>query len=415
MNKKTVADVDIRDKRVIMRVDFNVPIDDGQITDDTRIRAALPTIEYIRKQNAKLILMSHLGRPSGTGYEEEYSLKPVARRLSELLGMDVIMAPDCVGDEVAKLAKQLSPGGVILLENTRFYAEEVGKVEAEGLSAEAMSQAKSQLKAKQKVMAQRLGALGDVFVNDAFGAAHRAHASTSVIAQYVSVAVAGFLMEKELTFLGKAVEDPQRPFVAIIGGAKISGKLELLRNLIGKVDTVIIGGGMAYTFQKALGKKVARSIVENDLIDTAKETMNIAKAAGKKLLLPVDNVIADQFSEKANTQIVAGDFPDGWEGVDIGPQTIQLFSDEIRRAKTILWNGPMGCFEMEPFSKGTNAIGQAVAMANAVSIIGGGDSVSAVKKAGLYDKMTHVSTGGGASLEFLEGRLLPGVAALNDR
>ena len=399
MNKKTINDIDLYDKRVIMRVDFNVPIDEeGTITDDTRIQAALPSIQHILKYTTKLVLMSHLGRPEGTGYEERFSLKPVAKQLSQLLGVNVLMAPDCIGDTVTSMVDAMKTGDVILLENTRFHAEETSKVSAD-----------------QQKMAAQLARFGDVYVNDAFGTAHRAHASTSTITQFVDICVAGLLMDKELKSLGNAIESPERPFVAIIGGAKISGKLDLLSNLIKKVDTLLIGGGMTYTFKKAKGMKIGKSIVEDNLIDTAAETLAAAERLGKKVIIPVDNVIADNFSADANTVIAEGDFPDEWEGVDIGPKTIEMFTKEINTAKTILWNGPMGCFEMKPFSKGTNAVCQAIADSDSVSIIGGGDSVSAVQKAGLADRMSHVSTGGGASLEFLEGKELPGVTALNNK
>ena len=400
MNKKTVRDVDLNGKRVIMRVDFNVPLDGTTITDDTRVRAALPTIQYVLDQGASLILMSHLGRPSETGYEEKFSLKPVAAHLSSLLGKPVAMASDCRGPEVAEQAAALQAGELLLLENTRFHAAEQGKKAS---------------KDEQAAMAKELAALGDVFVMDAFGAAHRAHASTSVIADYAGASVAGLLLEKELEYLGGAVENPARPFVAIIGGAKISGKLEVTLSLIKKVDTIIIGGGMAFTFKKAQGYTIGNSIHEDDLIDTAKKIMTDAEAAGVKLLLPIDNVIADDFSADANTKVVEGDIPDGWEGLDAGPKSVALFADAIKDAKTVIWNGPLGKFEWPAFAKATMAICQAVADADAVSIIGGGDSVSAVNSSGLADKMSHISTGGGASLEFLEGKVLPGVACLNDK
>ena len=415
MKKKTVKDTSLTHKRVIMRVDFNVPIENGNIMDDTRIRAVIPTINYILNANARsLVLMSHLGRPKGNGFEERFSLKPVAKHLGQILNRNVCMAPDCIGDTVNDLCDSLKPGDILMLENTRFHLEETGKVKTDGLSATQIEVAKAEMEVRQQEMAKKLAALGDIYVNDAFGAAHRAHASTSIIAQFVDTAVAGFLMEKELKFLGDAVESPQHPVVAIIGGAKISGKLELIRNLTRKVDTILIGGGMAYTFKKAKGEKIGNSIVEDHLMTTALETLEEADKLGKKILLPVDNILADKFDADAHTQVASGDFPDGWEGVDIGPDTIELFSNEIKQAKTIIWNGPMGCFEMPPFAKGTNAICQTVADSDAVSIIGGGDSVSAVVRCGLQDKMTHVSTGGGASLEFLEGNELPGVAALND-
>ena len=414
VRKKSIKDVEIANKKVLMRVDFNVPIEKGLIMDDTRIRSALPTINYVLDANASLILMSHLGRPSGSGFEEKYSLKPVADRLRKLLGKDVQMASDSRGKIVSELANKLQPGDILMLENTRFYAEEQGKITTDILLEPTEEKAKSAMKSKQIEMAKELASLGDVFVNDAFGTAHRAHASTSLISEFVETAVTGLLMEKELKFLGETIESAESPFIAIIGGTKISGKLELLQNLMKKVDVILIGGGMAYTFKKAIGEKIGKSIVENNLLSTALETMKKAESLGKKLLLPIDNVIADEFSADANTKIVQGDFPEQWEGMDIGPKTIKLFSEQIRQAKTILWNGPMGCFEMQPFAKGTMAICEAVADSSAISVIGGGDSVSAVNQAGLYDKMSHVSTGGGASLEFLEGKKLPGVEALQN-
>ncbi len=417
MNKKSIKDIDLANKQIIMRVDFNVPIDEnGKIMDDTRIVAALPTIDYIlqHNNNKSLILMSHLGRPGGSGFEEKYSLKPVADHLGSLLNRAVIMAPDCFGPEVVSLVSTQNSGAIIMLENTRFHAEETGKIDTKSIAPGLLNEAQKNMASKQEEMAKQLANLGDVFVNDAFGAAHRAHASTSIITKYIDTAVAGLLMEKELNFLGNAIESPGRPFIAIIGGAKISGKLDLLKSLIEKVDSLIIGGGMSYTFKKAKGKKIGKSIVENDLLDVALETLDMAEKLGEKILLPIDNVIADDFDETANVKTVSGDFPDEWEGVDIGEETIELFCEEIGKAKTILWNGPMGCFEMKPFSNGTKAVCKSVADSNAISIIGGGDSVSAVKQAGLSEKMTHVSTGGGASLEFLEGKELPGVVALDD-
>jgi phosphoglycerate kinase len=401
MSKKTLHDLDLAGKRVIMRADFNVPLAGDTITDDIRIQAALPSIRHILDAGASLILMSHLGRPSGTGFEEKFSLRPVATRLEKLLGQAVTLAPDCIGEDVKALVDDLQPGQVLLLENTRFHQAEQGKGDG---GADAM-----------QAMAKELASYADVFVNDAFGTAHRAHASTAVIAEYVADSAVGFLIEKELKFLGDAVANPQRPFVAIIGGAKISGKLEVLKNLIGKVDTIIIGGGMAYTFKKALGQKIGTSIHEDELLDTSLEILEKAKAKGTQILLPSDNVIADAWSADANTQVATGDFPDDWEGLDIGPATTEHFCAVIRQAKTIIWNGPMGCFEMAPFAIGTNAVCQAVADADAISIIGGGDSAAAVKLSGLADQMSHISTGGGASLEFLEGKVLPGVAAIADQ
>ncbi len=414
MNKKTLTDVDLQGKRVVMRVDFNVPIKDGVISDDTRIRAALPSIRYILDHGASLVLMSHLGRPKGNGYEAAFSLKPVAEYLAKLLERPVAFAPDCLKADAEVAA--LKPGDVLLLENTRFYKEEEGKVKkAEGESDEDFAARKADMKEKQVVMAKKLASYGDVFVNDAFGTAHRAHASTAVICRFMPVSVAGFLMEKEIQYLGNAVNNPERPFVAILGGAKVSDKLAVVKNLLDKVDTLIIGGGMAYTFLKAQGHSVGKSLCELDQLDYAREMLEKAKANGKQLLLPVDNVAADQFDAAAATQIVGDDIPDGWMALDIGPESIKLFSEAIQSAKTIVWNGPMGAFEMQPFAAGTYGVAQAVADSGAISIIGGGDSVSAVNKSGLADKMTHISTGGGASLEFLEGRELPGVAALSDK
>ncbi|MCH2231350.1 MAG: phosphoglycerate kinase [Crocinitomicaceae bacterium] len=414
MDKKTVADIELSGKKVLMRVDFNVPSNEGVITDETRIQAALPTIKYILEQGAALILMSHMGRPKGEA-NPKFSLKIVSDRLSEILDQEVTLAPDCIGAETAALAADVKPGQILMLENTRFHAAEEGKVKTDGLSEE--EAAKADIKAAQDAMAKELASYADVYVNDAFGAAHRSHASTAVVAKYSDVAVAGLLMEKELKYLGGAVQNPERPFVAIIGGAKISGKLEVTEKLVEKCDTIIIGGGMAYTFQKALGNKIGKSIHEDELMDTALRILADAKANNTNLLLPVDNKIADDWSNDANTQIVTVEegIPDEWEGLDIGPKSMELFADAIKDAKTVVWNGPMGCFEWDNFAAGTNAICQAVADSGSISIIGGGDSVSAVNKSGLADKMSHISTGGGASLEFLEGKVLPGVACLNDK
>ena len=414
MNKKTLNDVELAGKRVIMRVDFNVPIKEGVISDDTRIRKALPSIQYILDHGASLVLMSHLGRPKEKGYEADFSLKPVGEHLAKLLGKPVAFAPDCLAadDQVAAL----KPGEVLLLENTRFYKQEQAKVKkAEGMTDDEVKAKKAELKEKQKDMAKKLASYGDIFVNDAFGTAHRAHASTAVICKYIPVSVAGFLMEKEIQYLGNAVENPVRPFVAILGGAKVSDKLAVVNNLLDKVDTLIIGGGMAYTFLKAQGHDVGASLCEPDQLDYAREMLAKAAANGKKLLLPVDNVAADKFAADAATQVVGDDIPAGWMALDIGPKTVELYSDAIRSAKTVVWNGPMGCFEMAPFAAGTFGVCKAVAESGATSVIGGGDSVSAVNRSGLADKMTHISTGGGASLEYLEGKELPGVAALNDR
>ena len=414
MNKKTLRDVSLKGKRVVMRVDFNVPIKDGVITDDTRIVGALPSINYVLEQGGSLVLMSHLGRPKGGKVEDEFSLKPVAEYLAKLLGKPVTFAADCANADAEVAA--LQPGGIVMLENTRFYKEEEGKAKkTDEMSEEEYKAKKAELKEKQKALAQKLASYGDIYCNDAFGSAHRAHASTAVICKFMKENVAGFLMEKEIEYLGNAVENPTRPFVAILGGAKVSDKLAVVNNLLDKVDTLIIGGGMAYTFLKALGHDVGNSLCELDQLDYANEMIAKAKANGKQLLLPVDNVAADKFDAEANTQTVGNDIAAGWMALDIGPKTTTLYADAIKQAKTVVWNGPMGCFEMPKFAAGTMGVCQAVADSGAVSIIGGGDSVSAVNKSGLAPKMTHISTGGGASLEFLEGKELPGVAALSDK
>ena len=388
MNKKTVRDVDLKGKRVLMRADFNVPLEDGKITDDTRIRAALPTIKYILDQGASLILMSHLGRPKGP--DPALSLKPVAARLSELLGREVKMAPDCVGDEVKAMAEALKPGEVMLLENTRFHKGE-SKNDPE--------------------FAAQLAALGEIFVNDAFGTAHRSHASNVGGSQHLP-AVAGFLIEKEIEFLSKATENPEHPYVVILGGAKVSDKIGVIENLLGKADTILIGGGMANTFFKAKGLEVGDSLVEDEALELARDLMT---RAGGKLVLPVDVVVADAFDNNANRKVVPVDAVEpGWRILDIGPQTVALFKEKLANAKTVVWNGPMGVFEMPNFARGTFEIAQILADLDAVTIIGGGDSASAVNQAGVADKVSHVSTGGGASLEFLEGKVLPGIAALQD-
>jgi len=399
IKKKTVRDIDVRGKKVLMRVDFNVPIRDGKVEDDMRIRAALPTVQYIMERGAALILMSHLGRPKGKK-DPSLSLAPVARHLAGLVPWEVIMAPDTVGPEVRKLVDNLKPGQILVLENTRFHAEEEGK---------------KCTPEEQEAFARELASYGDIYVNDAFGSAHRAHASTAIVCKFMPVNAAGLLMEKELEYLGRILSNPEHPFVAIIGGAKVSGKLEVMENLIKRVDVLLIGGGMAYTFLKALGHSIGKSLIEDDLIDTARRTMDAAREAGVQFLLPIDNVVADRFAEDAQTQVVGQDIPDGWMALDIGPKTIDLYKQHIAKAKTIVWNGPMGCFEMKPFATGTMEICKAVAESDAVSVIGGGDSASAVRQSGLADKMSHVSTGGGASLEFLEGKELPGVAALDDK
>lgn len=417
MNKKTLRDVDLKGKRVVMRVDFNVPIKEGVIKDDTRIKGALPSIKYVLDQGGSLVLMSHLGRPAEKGYEADFSLKPVAEYLSKMLGKPVTFAADCAKADAEVAA--MKPGDIVMLENTRFYKEEQGKLkQKEGQSDEEFKAKKAELKEKQKELAKKLASYGDIYCNDAFGTAHRAHASTAVITKYIDTSVAGFLMEKEIEYLGNAVENPVRPFVAILGGAKVSDKLAVVSNLLTKVNTLIIGGGMAYTFLKAQGHNVGSSLCEVDQLDYAKNMIAKAKELGVNLLLPVDNIAADKFDANANTQVVGDDIPDGWMALDIGPKTIELYSNAIKGAKTVVWNGPMGCFEMPAFSKGTFGVCAAVAEVKAnggVSIIGGGDSVAAVNKSGLADKMSHISTGGGASLEFLEGKELPGVVALNDK
>jgi len=389
MDKKTVRDVDLKGKRVLMRADFNVPLDGTTITDDTRIRAALPTIQYILDHGASLVLMSHLGRPKGV--TPSLSLQPVADRLAELLGKPVKMAPDAIGDEVQAMAEALAPGDVLLLENTRFYSEE---------------------KNNDPTFSAKLAAMGDLFVNDAFGTAHRAHASTVGVTNTLP-AVAGFLIEKEIAFLGKATSNPESPYVVILGGAKVSDKIAVIENLLDKADTILIGGGMANTFFKAQGFEMGDSLVENDAVDTA---MALITKAGGKIVLPVDAVVADAFDNDANVKVVDVDAVEpGWRILDIGPKTVALFQRELAGAKTVVWNGPMGVFEMPNFATGTFAIAETLASIDAVTIIGGGDSASAISKAGVADKVSHVSTGGGASLEYLEGKVLPGVAALEDK
>ena len=417
MNKKTLRDVDLKGKRVVMRVDFNVPIKEGVIKDDTRIKGALPSIKYVLDNGGSLVLMSHLGRPAEKGYEADFSLKPVAEYLSKMLGKPVAFAADCANAD--KEVAAMKPGDVLMLENTRFYKEEQGKLkQKEGQSDEEFKAKKAELKEKQQELAKKLASYGDIYCNDAFGTAHRAHASTAVITKYVPVSVAGFLMEKEIEYLGSAVENPVRPFVAILGGAKVSDKLAVVKNLLTKVNTLIIGGGMAYTFLKAQGHDVGNSLCELDQLEYAKEMIAKAKELGVNFLLPVDNVAADKFAADANTQITGDDIPAGWMALDIGPKTTELYANAIKGAKTVVWNGPMGCFEMPAFSKGTFGVCAAVAEVKAnggISIIGGGDSVSAVNKSGLADKMSHISTGGGASLDYLEGKALPGVVALSDK
>ena len=404
MPKLSLRDIDVSGQRVLVRVDFNVPVDerDGKsvITDDTRMRESLPTIAYLREHGAKVILMAHFGRPKGR-LNPKYSLRPVADHLHTLLGHPVLFSTDVIGAVPEKIIAHMHAGDVALLENVRFHAEE---------------------EANDPAFAQALARLGDVFVNDAFGAAHRAHASTAGVAQYVKKAVAGFLMEKELTYLQDELENPARPFVVILGGAKVSDKITVIDRLLDKADTIIVGGGMAYTFRLAMGRKIGKSLSEPDKVDTAKAALAKAKAKGVKFLLPVDNYIVEELDFGAKTvspgryTAPGDDIPDGWEGVDIGPESVKLFTAEVAGAKTIVWNGPMGVFEIKECAKGTFAIAEAIAAnTGCKSIIGGGDSVKAVKRAGVADKVTFISTGGGASLELLEGKALPGVTALNDK
>jgi phosphoglycerate kinase len=388
--KKTVKDIAVKGKRALVRVDFNVPLENGEVADDTRIRAALPTIQYLLEQGAAVILMSHLGRPKGK-VQDELRLDPVARRLSQVLGRDVDKLDDCVGSEVLNATKSLEPGRVLLLENLRFHPEE---------------------EENDPDFARQLASLADVYVNDAFGTAHRAHASTTGVAAYLP-AVAGLLLERELEVLGSALAHPARPFVAILGGAKVSSKIGVIRSLLNKVDLLLVGGGMANTFFKAQGHDVGESLAEDDRLTTARE---ILEQAGEKLVLPVDVVVADAFAADANVQTVGVDqVPAGWRILDIGPRTVSLFEEKLASAATVVWNGPMGVFEFPRFAAGTIALATSLAGTEATTIVGGGDSVAALQQAGLADKMTHVSTGGGASLEFLEGKTLPGVAALQDK
>lgn len=389
-NKKMVTDLDVKGKKVLVRVDFNVPIDNGKVGDDTRIQAALPTIKYLLKNGAAVILCSHLGRPKAE-FDPRLSLKPVAEYLDTLLDAPVKFAEDCIGEAAEKAADSLEPGQVLVLENTRFHAGE---------------------KKNDPEMAKALASLADLFVNDAFGSAHRAHASTAGVADYLPAA-AGFLLEKEIKYLGNAIADPERPFVAILGGAKISDKIGVIDNLIKKADRILIGGGMANTFYKAQGYEMADSLVEEEVLDTAKNLLDMADG---KIVLPVDVVIADAFAADAHEKIMdVGDVPAGWRILDIGPRTVEAFSDIIKRAGTVVWNGPMGVFEFEKFAKGTFEVAKAIAESDAIGIVGGGDSASAIKKSGLEDKITHISTGGGASLEMLEGKILPGLAVLDDK
>ncbi len=394
MNKKTVKDIDLKGKKVFVRCDFNVPMDENQnITDNTRIKAALPTIKYLLEQKCKIILASHLGRPKGE-VKPEFSLKPVAKELSKLLGKEVIMANDVIGEDAMAKAANLKDGEIMLLENVRFHREETDN---------------------DPEFAKKLASMAEIFVNDAFGTAHRAHASTTGIADYIP-GVAGFLIEKELKFLGNAINNPERPFVAILGGAKVSDKIGVIDSLLDKVDTLMIGGGMAYTFFKAQGYNVGNSLCEVEKTDLALQEMEKAKEKGVKLLLPIDTKVGKEFKPDTESKTVAWtEIPDEWEGFDIGEKTIEMFKNELQSAKTVIWNGPLGLFEFDQFAIGTNEIAKTLADLDATTIIGGGDSAAAVTKAGLADKMTHISTGGGASLEFLEGKKLPGIECLQDK
>ena len=397
LNKKSIDDINVKGLRVLCRCDFNVPLKEGKITDENRLVAALPTIKKLIADGGKVILCSHLGKVKTEEDKQTKTLAPVAARLTELLGQEVkfVVDPEVVGENVKAAVAAMNDGDVILLENTRFRPEETKNGEA---------------------FSKDLASICDVFVNDAFGTAHRAHCSNVGVAQLVDTAVVGYLMQKEIDFLGNAVNNPERPFVAILGGAKVSSKISVIENLIDKVDTLIIGGGMSYTFSKAQGGTVGKSLLEEDYCEYALNMIQKAKDKGVKLLLPVDNVIADDFSNDANIKVVkAGEIPEGWEGLDIGPETIKIYADAVKDAKTVVWNGPMGAFEMPNFAKGTEEVAKALAETDAVTIIGGGDSAAAVNQLGYGDKMTHISTGGGASLEFLEGKELPGVAAANDK
>lgn len=395
MNKKTVRNIDLKGKKVFVRCDFNVPLDEqGNITDNRRIVGALPTIQYLLEQNCKIILSSHLGRPKGE-FKKEFSLEPVAKELSRLLGKEVKLAEDVIGESAKALTANMQEGEIVLLENVRFDAREEKNDES---------------------LSKEFASMAEVFVNDAFGTAHRAHCSTTGIADYLP-AVSGFLIEKELNFLGSSLENPKRPFVAILGGKKVSDKIGVIDRLLEKVDTLMIGGGMAYTFFKSMGYGVGDSICEEDKLDLARELMQKAKNKNVKLILPIDNVIADEFSPDANTKIIDSDeIPDGWEGLDIGPKTAELFAKELKEAKTVIWNGPVGLSEYEKFANGTKKVAETLAeLEDCTTIIGGGDSAAAIEKLGLSDKMTHISTGGGASLEFLEGKKLPGIECLLDK
>lgn len=394
MNKKTIKDIDLKGKKVLVRCDFNVPMDENKnITDNRRIVSALPTIKYLLDQDCKIILCSHLGRPKGE-FKPEFSLAPVAKELSRLLNKEVIMSKDVIGEDARSKAENLKNGEIMLLENVRFHREETDN---------------------DPEFAKKLASLAEVFVNDAFGTAHRAHASTEGVTKYLP-AVSGFLIEKELKFLGDSLENPERPLVSILGGSKVSDKIGVIDSLLEKVDTLLIGGGMAYTFYKALGYKVGNSICEDDKVDLAKELMEKAKIKNVKMLLPVDNKLGKEFAPDTETMIVDREaIPDGWEGLDIGPKTIELYSEELKKAKTVIWNGTVGVAEFKAFATGTESLAKVLAELDATTIIGGGDTAAAVQIAGVADKMTHVSTGGGASLEFIEGKKLPGIEALLDK
>lgn len=395
MNKMSIDDLQVKGKRVLVRVDFNVPVDDnGQITDDRRIKAAVPTIKSLADRGAKVILVSHFGRPKG-GPNDKYRMDVMAKRLSEIIGKSVVKVNDCIGDEPKKAIETLSEGGIVLLENVRFYKEE---------------------EANDEAFAKKLADLAEIYVNDAFGTAHRAHASTAGVAKFLKPAVSGYLMQKEIDIMGKALSNPETPFVAILGGAKVADKLGVIQNLLEKVDTLIIGGGMAYTFLKAQGMEIGKSLLDAEKVGFAQEMLAKAKAKGIKLLLPIDTVVADNFKNPTVSKTVpSNEIPADMEGVDIGPETVKLFAKEIETAKTVIWNGPMGVFELPQFAVGTKAIAQALTQSKGTTIVGGGDSAAAVEQMGFADKITHVSTGGGASLEFMEGVELPGVAALTEK
>ncbi len=395
MNKLSIDDIEVQGKRVLVRVDFNVPMDDqGNITDDRRIKAAIPTIKSLADRGAKVVLVSHFGRPKG-GPDNKYRMDVMGKRLSELMGKPIVKVNDCIGDEPKQAIANLAPGGIVLLENVRFYKEE---------------------EANDEGFAKKLADLADIYVNDAFGTAHRAHASTAGVAKFLQPAVAGYLMQKEIDIMGKALANPERPFVAILGGAKVADKLGVIKNLLDKVDTLIIGGGMAYTFLKAQGYEIGRSLLDADRVDFAKEMLAKAREKGVSLLLPVDTVVADDFKNPTFSKtVLSTEIPADLEGVDIGPETVKIFSDAVTNGKTVIWNGPMGVFEVPQFAVGTRAIAEALTRSHGTTIVGGGDSAAAVEQMGFAEKISHVSTGGGASLEFLEGIVLPGVAALSDK